>query len=71
MSANLHCPIVSLKRKHQAAKRKHTHLLVTEVKRDFQTNSQKNHEYHQRNPEPHPQGHGSPCMGVFMIVTKD
>jgi hypothetical protein len=51
--------------------KKNTHLLVTEVKRDFQTNSQKNHEYHQREPEPNPQGYGCPSTGGFMIMIKD
>jgi hypothetical protein len=46
----------------------HTLLYITEVKSDFQTNGQKNHEGHQRDPEPSPQGHWSPHLTAFVVL---
>jgi hypothetical protein len=47
---------------------KPTLLLVTEVKCDFQAKGKKNHESHQRDPEPKPQGHRSPTSGDFVTL---
>jgi hypothetical protein len=62
------CRAVSLEQKFHAGDRKFTLLRITVVKRDFQSDGQKKHERHQRDPEPQPQGHGSPTFGEFGLL---
>jgi len=52
----------------ESAEGRPTLLYITEVKSDFQTNGQKNHEGHQRDPEPSPQGHWSPHLTAFVVL---